>query len=183
MLSDHGAPLLADNLAPDAPPERLDAVETEVGFAVPAQLRELWSIHDGQKDEQNGFVGALDWFGTQLAVAEREDVIYFLGFLREDRSDWGEAGVTEAEAMSDAWLPFAGRGHDRLVVSCVSGRVFTCEKDVPPLWYVDDSIVAWLEAYAARVESGAYAVKKGFGDYYLSRTDGMHRAAGKLPSA
>ena len=60
------------------------------------------------------------------------------------------------------------------MVSRVSGRVSTCEKDVPPLRYVDDSIVAWLEAYAARVKSGAYAVEKGFGDYYLSRSDGMH---------
>ena len=147
-----------------------------VGHAYDARLKAYANVnwHGLMYAFASGFVGALDWFGTQFAVAEREDVIYFLGSLHEDRSDWGEAGVTEAEAMSDAWLPFAGRGYDRLVVSCVSGRVFTCAKDVPPLRYVDDSIVAWLEAYAARVESGAYAVKKGFGDYYLSRTDGMH---------
>ena len=69
------------------------------------------------------------------------------------------------------------RGYPSPIVSAEavrSIRLRGCAHDVPPLRYVDDSIVAWLEAYAARVESGAYAVKKGFGDYYLSRTDGMH---------
>ena len=53
--------------------------------------------------------------------------------LREGPADWAEAGITQEEALSDAWLPCAGRDSDTLVVACLSGRVFTCGKDAPPL--------------------------------------------------
>jgi hypothetical protein len=56
----------------------------------------------------------------------------------------------------------------------VSGRVFTCGKDAPPLHFVAGSVIEWLEGYADRVEAGEYTVEEGFGECYLSRPDGMH---------
>jgi hypothetical protein len=56
-------------------------------------------------------------------------------------------------------------------VSGVTGRVFTCEKDVPPLHFIAGSVVEWLEDYADRVEAGGYEVDEGFGDCYLASRD------------
>jgi len=72
---------------------------------------------------------------------------------------------------SDSWVAFAARGYDSLVVSGVTGRVFTCEKDALPLHWVAESVLEWIEAYAGRVEAGAYTVEEGFGECYLDRPD------------
>jgi internalin A len=167
------APLLAENLAPGAPPGRLDRVEEKIGFALPGDLRALWSIHDGQRSEQNGFVGALDLFTAEQAASERDTVIMFVELLREEPSEWSEAGVTGEEVASGRWLPFAGRDSDSLAVSGVTGRVFSCGKDAPPLRLVAASVTDWAEQYAARIEAGAYRVEEGFGDYFLAREDAM----------
>jgi hypothetical protein len=97
----------------------------------------------------------------------------FVEFLREDPSGWEEAGVTADEAESNRWLPFAGRDSDTLAVNCVTGRVFACGKDAPPLQLVAASVTEWIEQYADRIEGGAYAVEEGFGDYFLARDDAM----------
>lgn len=171
----HGADVLVRNLAAGASSERLDAYETEIGFALPPDLRALWSIHAGQESEQDGFVGAMDLLGPEAAAGESDGVMMFIGSLREDPSTWEEAGVTDEEALSDSWLAFACRGYaDSLIVSGVTGRVFTCEKDSPPLHLVAASILEWLEAYADRVEGGEYTVEEGFGDCYLARDDAMY---------
>jgi cell wall assembly regulator SMI1 len=167
------APLLAENLAAGAPTAHLDAIEEKLGFAFPADLRELWLLHDGQMSEQSGFVGALDLFTAEQALSERDGVLMFVDFLQQAPSEWAEAGVTDDEARSDRWLPFAGRDSDTLAVNCVTGRVFSCGKDVPPLHLVATSVTEWIEQYADRVERGAYKVEEGFGDYFLARDDAM----------
>lgn len=174
-MSAHGAGVLPENLARGATAEELDACEAKIAFALPADLRALWSIHAGQKSEQDGFVGAMDLLGPQASIDEAESVTLFLDFVREDPSSWAEAGVTKEEAESTAWLAFAGRGYaDLLVVSGVTGRVFTCGKDSPPLGLLADSVLDWIEAYADRVEAGKYTVEEGFGECYLAGPDGMH---------
>jgi cell wall assembly regulator SMI1 len=172
------APLLAENLAAGAPTAHLDAIEEKLGCAFPADLRELWLLHDGQTSEQNGFVGALDLFTAEQALSERDGVLMFVDFLQQAPSEWAEAGVTDDEARSDRWLPFAGRDSDTLAVNCVTGRVVACGKDAPPLHLVATSVTEWIEQYADRVERGAYKVEEGFGDYFLSRDDAMFCAAG-----
>jgi cell wall assembly regulator SMI1 len=173
-MNAHGAGVLVENLAAGASAAQLAACEAELGFALPVQLSQLWSIHAGQLDEQNGFVGAMDLLGPATGPAEGESITMALELLREDRRSWAEAGVNEAEATSDAWVAFAGRGYaDLLVVSALSGRVFSCTKDSPPLHLVAPSIEAWLSAYADRVEAGAYTVEEGFGNCYLARDDSM----------
>jgi predicted DNA-binding WGR domain protein/cell wall assembly regulator SMI1 len=161
------APLLVKNLDKGAPASRLATLEKKLGFALPAELRELWSTHDGQKSEMNGFVRSLDLFGAEQALMERESTLMFVQFLREDETSWTEAGVREEEAMSDDWLPIAGRDSDLLVVCCATGRVFDCGKDAPPLHLAAESVARWLEQYAASIEAGEYEVEEGFGDYYL----------------
>ena len=68
-------------------------------------------------------------------------------------------------------MAFAGRDSESLVVSAVSGRVFSCGKDSPPLHLIAESVSAWAEKYAAEVEAGDFLPEEGFGDVYLSRRE------------
>jgi len=167
----HDAPLLAENLAPGATADELADAEEQLGFPIPAGLRELWSLHNGQLEEMNGFIESLDFLDLARAVDERDSVLPAIEFLREDPSSWPEAGVTEVEALSDQWVPFAGRDSDLIAVSGVTGRVFHVMKDAPPLKLAAASVEAWATAFAARVEADDYEVEEGFGDYYLSERD------------
>jgi cell wall assembly regulator SMI1 len=171
----HDASVLVENLAPGASPQQIEKVESELGYSLPADLRALWSVNAGQRNEQDGFVGAMDMLGPEAAIAELESVAMFLGVLREHPTDWTEAGTEKIEVDSNRWLAFAGRGYaDMLVVSGESGRVFTCGKDAPPLHLVATSILDWVEAYADRVEAGGYEIEKGFGECYLARGEAMY---------
>ena len=114
-------------------------------------------------------MGHLDLLGPVTPCTEQEDVATWIRYLREDSGTWAEAGVRDEEVASDHWIAVASRGYaDLVVVSGVTGRVFTCEKDVPPLHLVAPSVVDWLEDYADRVENGAYVIEEGFGDGYLA---------------
>jgi hypothetical protein len=115
----------------------------------------------------------MDLFGPEAAAAESENVTTFIGWLREEPSNWDDAGVSKDEATSDAWLALAGRNYDDLlIVSGVTGRVFTCGKDSPPLHLVAGSILECIEQYADRVDAGEYTVEEGFGSCHLSREQG-----------
>ena len=117
----------------------------------------------------------MDLLGPEGAAGDSEQVTLSVASLRKDPATWDEAGVTKAEMESDAWVSFAGRGYaDLLVVSAATGSVFYCGKDSPPLRFVALSILDWLEAYADRVEAGAYAVEEGFGQCYLARDTAMY---------
>lgn len=166
----HEAPLLASNLAPGATPERLAHAEVAFGFALPADLRALWSLHDGQRDERNGFVEEKNFLSVEWAIAQRESVLTCMEFAREDPDAWERAGGTLDELRSDHWIPFAAQDSDSLAVSGVTGRVFACDHDDAPK-LLASSFVEWLEGYAVRVEAGDYAVEEGFGDYYLQLRD------------
>jgi cell wall assembly regulator SMI1 len=171
-MLDNGAPLLAQNLAPGATLDGIARTEAQLGFSIPVDLRALWSLHDGQLEEGNGFVEAFCLYSMELALAERENLLRFVENLREDADVLSEAGLTEAEVASDAWIAFAGLDSDGLAVSAVSGRVFEMRHDdSPQLVVIADSIAAWATAYAGRVAAGDYRVEDGFGDYYLQLRD------------
>lgn len=166
-MNDHEAPLLAENLAPGAPPEALDEAEAALGVGLPADLRALWSLHDGQDAEGNGFVESYDLLSIAGARGEQESLLMALEFAREHPAEW--EGTPE-ELASDAWLPFAARDSDSLAVCLVSGRVFQSDHDDRPK-LLAPSLLDWLEGYAARIEADDYRVEEGFGDYYLALRD------------
>jgi cell wall assembly regulator SMI1 len=166
----NGAPLLVENLAPGATKDQIAKAESRFGVALPPDLRTLWSLHDGQREEANGFVEAFDLLSVDWAVAQQEAVLQCIEFAREPESAdwWKRSGGTDEELESDHWLPFAARDSDSLAVHGVTGRVFSCDHDDSPK-LLSPSLVDWIEGYAARVEAGDYAVREGFGDYYLCR--------------
>lgn len=169
-MNGQGAPLLVENLAPGATEERLAQAEAEFGIALPNDLRALWSLHDGQREEGNGFIEAYNLLSVQWAVAQQESVLMCIEFARESPDQWPETGGTMDELRSNHWLPFAAQDSDSLVVHGVTGRVFACDHDDSPK-LLTPSLAEWLEQYASRVEADDYAVEEGFGDYYLQLRD------------
>jgi cell wall assembly regulator SMI1 len=169
-MSSHGAPLLVENLADGATPERLANAEAELGWALPSDLRGLWSLHDGQREEGNGFIEAYNLLSVKRAIAEQETVLIGIEYAREEPAWWKDSGGTTEELDSNHWLPFAAQDSDALVVHGVTGRVFRCDHDDSPK-LLAPSLGEWLEQYAERVETDDYAVEEGFGDYFLSLRD------------
>jgi cell wall assembly regulator SMI1 len=169
-MNAHDAPLLVSNLAPGASAEELARTESELGVALPSDLGALWSLHDGQREEQNGFVESYDLLSIRGALAQREDVLSAIEFARESPDWWKDSGGTSEELTSNHWLPFAGRDSDSLVVHGVSGRVFQVPHDDSPK-LIAASLGEWFQRYADRVEADDYAVEEGFGDYYLELRD------------
>lgn len=125
----NGASPLVENLAPGATAEQLDDAERRFGFAFPPDLRELWRLHCGQREEQNGFIGFRDLLDATRALDELDTVRATLESLRVSRPV--VTGATQDEL--ERWVPFAGRGSELLVVHGETGRVFVFEKDWPPL--------------------------------------------------
>jgi cell wall assembly regulator SMI1 len=64
-MTAHDAPLLVENLAPGAAPERLAHAEAEFGVALLDDLRALWSLHDGQREAGNGFIEAYNLLSVE----------------------------------------------------------------------------------------------------------------------
>ncbi|MGC4119900.1 MAG: SMI1/KNR4 family protein [Myxococcales bacterium] len=167
----HGAPLLVENLAPGASPEVLAQAEQRFGFPLPEELKALWSLHHGQREELNGFIEFRDLLDTTLSFGEVSTVAPSVESLRESPEDWAKAGITAQELECERWVPFAGRDSDLLVVHAVSGRVFACEKDWPPLRLLAGSLSEWWGQFASRVVADDYAVEEDFGDYHLALRD------------
>ena len=160
-MNAHGARLLAENLAPGASAEQLAAAELRFGFPLPAELRALWLLHDGQREEMNGFFEAFDLFSLERSFAERGNVLRALQSLGADAPDGAGSGLTYDELAFDRWIPFPGRDSDALAVNAVSGRVMKVKKDWPPCSSHSDSIVSWAAQYAARVVANDYRVEEG----------------------
>jgi cell wall assembly regulator SMI1 len=169
-MNEHGARLLVENLAPATTEERLAEAEVEFGMALPSDLRTLWSLHDGQREDGNGFIEAYNLLSVKWALADRETVLMSIEFARESPDWWKNSGGTQEELHSNHWLPFAAQDSDALVVNGLTGRVFQFDHDdLPKL--LAPSLEEWFQRYADRVEADDYEVEEGFGDYYLCLRD------------
>lgn len=168
-MRENDADVLVDNLAPGASPERLAEVEKKLGFALPAGLRELWSAHDGQLSELNGFYESYDLLSTSLALVDSDMLPEFVQLIVKTPRAIAESGLSERELASRAWLKIAGRDSDGVAVNAETGRVFlVSHDDAPPLHLLADSVETWFSAFADRVEADDYEIEEGFGACYLS---------------
>jgi hypothetical protein len=168
-LRAHRGGAIADNLAPGASAEALAEIEAAFGVALPPGLRALWSLHDGQRKEGDRFTERLDLFGARQAIADARYVRGGFGFFRnEGRRD---VEASDEELASDAWIPIAGRDLDFFAVSGVTGRVFAITRGLHPFRRIADSVEAWLEGYADRLEASDYRVTSNGGGLYLEERD------------
>lgn len=135
------------SLANPASAKTLDALTP------PPEVRALWSIANGQKSGVSGFFGDLPFLGTKGSQEAREWMEgWCLGWLRANDELWAEARVRDDEILSDAWFPIAAQDYSMVAVSGVTGRVFTVEKDAPPMTLHARSVTEWLTRLDANGE-------------------------------
>lgn len=166
----NGAEVIVDNLAPGASDDELDSAEARLGFRLPTSLRELWSVHDGQLTEQDGFYESYDLLSSRQAHSDTFEA-YLRGSTLSARS-FTESGLDAREVDSKAWLMIAARDSDGIAVNADTGRVFrVAHDDAPCLHFLAPSVEAWLTTYADHVCNDDYRVEEGFGEAYLERRD------------
>ena len=172
----NGAETIVDNLAPGATDEDLAFAEANLGFALPAAVRALWRVHDGQLSEQDGFYEMYDLLSCSAADDDQLP-FYVEGSIGSPRAV-SESGLEPQEIASKAWLMIAARDSDGVAVNGVTGRVFRVRHDDSPcLYLLASSVEAWLEDYANAVTNDDYRLEAGFGDVYLSRRDREREAS------
>lgn len=167
-LGQSGYGQLVDNLSGGITAKELKAFESEVGFAVPKELRELWSIHAGQRtengnpirdEEDHGFFGNEHFLGPREALEFREVIDMHIESLRENKrhkaagiwtADYDpvlESGMSDVELESNEWICFAGSNYNWSIVNAKTGRVFEYEKYSMSLKLAAGSISEWLTGH------------------------------------
>jgi cell wall assembly regulator SMI1/predicted DNA-binding WGR domain protein len=153
-MSDN-APGLVDNLARPASSSQIDALGRKLELEVPSDLRDLWSIHNGQIDfDGPGFFAHDPFLATTMVETSLEHAKIAISALA-DKKDWKRAGVREEEIGPSQWVMFAG-ARDGFVANVKTGRVFECQRDWPPLTLAASSIAEWLEHYARDLKARKY---------------------------
>jgi hypothetical protein len=135
-MKKNGAAKAAANLAHGANERTLAAMEKRVGVAFPKALRELYRLHDGQRQEQNGLLPSMKFLALEEAFEERE---HFRA---------GSEGSKE-------WWVLGKMGADYIVVSLESGRVFLAANDATPMRAAGKDVAEFFEMLRRRIESGA----------------------------
>ncbi|MBL8910043.1 MAG: SMI1/KNR4 family protein [Archangium sp.] len=120
---------------------------------LPPEVRALWSIANGQRPSTKGLFAGLEFLGLEASLQRKKLLQKSLNWLRAEDELWVEAGARDDELFSDDWLPIASADYRMVVVSGVTGRVFTVEKDAPPLQLTASSVSDWLSGLDADDES------------------------------
>jgi cell wall assembly regulator SMI1 len=147
------APLIADSLHPPADDAALADAETQLGRALPEELRCLLKINNGGRE----VIGGFDLLSTESIVPAYRFMRKFAG-----AADLPEhlRGLLNAEG-SAGWIPFAhSTAGDYLCVDLEPGPAGTVGQVFG--WNHDDeldspmapSLTAWLERVVACVEAG-----------------------------
>jgi cell wall assembly regulator SMI1 len=118
---------IAQRLRPGLSVEQLDAIEAELGFRVPHELRELWAWHDGSEivgtpDCTIGPGGFHFLTSTQTLQEYR--------FNREVHPKGQYADEDPEMYWHEGWLPFMVQDAQRVYIDCLRGDP---DRDVSPV--------------------------------------------------
>lgn len=171
----NGAETIVENLAAGANEEALAEAEARLGYPLPSSLRELWSVHDGQKAELDGFYETFDLLSSR--EAHDDSIALFVTWSTSSPRSLATSGLSPEEIASKRWLVLASRDSDGVALNVDTGRVFAvAHDDSPNLTLLAPSVEAWLATYARDVAQDDYTVEGGFGEVYLSRRDRAREA-------
>jgi cell wall assembly regulator SMI1 len=164
---EQNAPKAREVLQPGASPEAIAKLEATVGAPLPADLRELLALHDGQKPRV--FVSTIAAF-TLLSCKQAAEVWQENGELLDAGDFEGQKavskdGTVKGEWWSKKWIPFAeSAGGDFLCVdldpgpSGKAGQVLRFWHDEEWRDALAPSVEALLEQFLAGLRKGEYKV-------------------------
>ncbi|MFO7564055.1 MAG: SMI1/KNR4 family protein [Enhygromyxa sp.] len=160
-LRDNDAESFIGQLAPGARAADLDELEAALGAALPAGLRQLYLLHDGQTGEieplfeHMRFLSVAEAAGSRAGMLDRY-VIPPAGVALRDyhaRHDY----VSDAELLSPRWLPFANTEGDFLAVQLDTGRVYRFSKgDLPWIHLEAPDFATFIGDYASAIWDDVY---------------------------
>jgi cell wall assembly regulator SMI1 len=132
------------SLEPGASPAEVDAVQAELGFRLPEELRTLVGWHNGQGEDFGHFERNWDLMSLRQIADTKSDM---------DAADRSESG------WNSAWVPFlSDDAGDYLVLD--TGRPERPVREYgpgrPEHPAVADSLADWLERFVGEVEKGGY---------------------------
>jgi cell wall assembly regulator SMI1 len=155
------APSRLSQLAKGASQEQIDHLERLVGRPLPGDIRQSYAIHDGAYGLP--FAGVFDY------LLSLEDIASHLATWRETldlddpyRAEPNPVGPVKHVWWSMGWVPIVGEGTgDHLCIDLdpaeggTVGQVFDFAHEYGPTEVLFPSFRAYLERYAASLESGA----------------------------
>jgi cell wall assembly regulator SMI1 len=165
---DHVAPATAASFQPGASLEEIDAAEAATGCRWPAELREWFSVQNGQVDGPDSFGGELlsmqEFFSLDQVVAERLELLALSEQMAGASPDMYEGGLAaiarrepEAGSVTELFLPtyIPISGQDSLdnfcdtrdgdLSGCVSFWAYDAGETGPPLWPSISEMLAAIE--------------------------------------
>lgn len=118
----NGVGVVAKNLAKGASDAAISKAERQLGVVLHRELRELWQLHDGQRDKKTRFLE-----GDFLSLAE---------------------AISMRPALAEPWLPISANDDDELVVvHAVTGSVAKLPAKGKKLKVIASSPSAWIAAF------------------------------------
>jgi len=109
------APATAASFAPGASQSAIAEVESALGVVFPAELREWFSLHNGQVDLEGGYAGELlsmhEFFSLDQVVAEHSSLLELSNEMLEyDKDRYGSLAAIAAQApevgtVTDLFIP------------------------------------------------------------------------------
>lgn len=145
----HESPV-SKNLRPPLPPEKLQKREKQLPFKLPEELKALYGLHDGLKDNTPLF-NAYTFLPLNDAIAEYE-LACEIEAEREAEAD------ETAVYWKASWFPIFGYQGDYYLIDCAQGihsPVYQRAGEEPAvIWY--DSLARMIRTIRACFDQGAY---------------------------
>jgi hypothetical protein len=133
---------LCELLNPPATDADIAAFEARTSLTVPAELRCLYAIHNGEADQSDGIFGCQRWLPLKV-VAEEVDLIGSTNIIPFMRSGGGDLLYVKDNTSSEA---------DKRIYEWLHEEPEEAE-------IVAECLEAWLDHFVERLESGGYVYR------------------------
>lgn len=144
--------LVSKNLRPPLAPEKFDKLAKELPYALPVELKALYGLHDGLKDNAPLF-NSFTFFPLKDAIAEYELACE----LEEERQDSDEQDP-QAIFWKPSWFPIFGFQGDFYLLDAAQGMTspiyYRTGTEPAIVWY--DSLDRMIRTIRACFDQGAY---------------------------
>ena len=145
-------PALRFELAPPATDSDLDVAEATLGYALPPELRALYSLHNGQSSAAHGLLGGLQLLPIEKAIGEWTTWRQFETTEYDSSYSSVPLGAVVETYTHAGWFPIArDGGGNNLAVDTVpgpngiAGQVINFGRDESDLFAYAPSLIEFLE--------------------------------------